>query len=223
MTLSENSLYTREAWELFLRKLTPTGVLSFSRWYEPTRPLETGRLLAKHEPDRATPHLFNDVAIAPDTTGHAPVAAKPAEAPQRALDFGSGARADGDRAALGREAVDEQVAVDAVGEGVVVAVVGDEQVEIAVPIDVGERGCALAAYVDRRQVPPRPERQIAIRSALEAVGGFDEELLRNQDYELNHRLRRAGWQADELVHAWRADDLDCYDGVASALRAALTF
>lgn len=30
------------------------------------------------------------------------------------------------------------------------------------------------------------------RSALEAVGGFDERLLRNQDYELNHRLRRAG-------------------------------
>jgi len=30
------------------------------------------------------------------------------------------------------------------------------------------------------------------RSALEAVGGFDESLVRNQDYELNIRLRRAG-------------------------------
>lgn len=30
------------------------------------------------------------------------------------------------------------------------------------------------------------------REALEAVGGFDERLVRNQDYELNHRLRRAG-------------------------------
>jgi len=30
------------------------------------------------------------------------------------------------------------------------------------------------------------------RRALEAVGGFDESLLRNQDYELNIRLRRAG-------------------------------
>jgi len=30
------------------------------------------------------------------------------------------------------------------------------------------------------------------RTAIEAVGGFDESLLRNQDYELNHRLRRAG-------------------------------
>lgn len=32
------------------------------------------------------------------------------------------------------------------------------------------------------------------RDALEEVGGFDETLLRNQDYELNHRLREAGWQ-----------------------------
>lgn len=31
------------------------------------------------------------------------------------------------------------------------------------------------------------------REALEQVGGFDERLLRNQDYELNHRLREAGW------------------------------
>lgn len=30
------------------------------------------------------------------------------------------------------------------------------------------------------------------REALEAVGGFDEHLVRNQDYELNYRLRRAG-------------------------------
>ena len=30
------------------------------------------------------------------------------------------------------------------------------------------------------------------REALEEVGGFDERLLRNQDYELNHRLRAAG-------------------------------
>lgn len=30
------------------------------------------------------------------------------------------------------------------------------------------------------------------RQALEAVGGFDETLIRNQDYELNHRLRQSG-------------------------------
>lgn len=32
------------------------------------------------------------------------------------------------------------------------------------------------------------------REALAAVGGFDESLVRNQDYELNWRLRAAGWQ-----------------------------
>ena len=40
------------------------------------------------------------------------------------------------------------------------------------------------------------------REALSAVGGFDEALLRNQDYELNWRLRRAGfdvWLDSSLV------------------------
>ncbi len=39
------------------------------------------------------------------------------------------------------------------------------------------------------------------RDALDAVGGFDETLIRNQDYELNIRLRRAGgtvWFTPEL-------------------------
>lgn len=31
------------------------------------------------------------------------------------------------------------------------------------------------------------------REALEQVGGFDERMIRNQDYELNIRLRKAGW------------------------------
>lgn len=31
--LSENSLYTVEAWKLFLQRLKPNGVLTFSRWY----------------------------------------------------------------------------------------------------------------------------------------------------------------------------------------------
>jgi hypothetical protein len=31
--LSENSLYTKEAWVAYLRHLTPTGVLTFSRWH----------------------------------------------------------------------------------------------------------------------------------------------------------------------------------------------
>jgi GT2 family glycosyltransferase len=40
------------------------------------------------------------------------------------------------------------------------------------------------------------------RAALEQVGGFDEELVRNQDYDLNWRLREAGhvvWLDPELV------------------------
>lgn len=44
------------------------------------------------------------------------------------------------------------------------------------------------------------------RTALEAVGGFDETLIRNQDYELNIRLRQAGgvvWFDPELWVTYR--------------------
>jgi hypothetical protein len=42
--LSENSLYTVEAWTLFLEHLTPDGVLTFSRWYFEDNPAEMYRL-----------------------------------------------------------------------------------------------------------------------------------------------------------------------------------
>ena len=45
-TLSENGLYTLDAWRVFLSKLTPTGVLSVSRWFDPNNVSETSRLLA---------------------------------------------------------------------------------------------------------------------------------------------------------------------------------
>lgn len=45
-TLSENGLYTREAWNIFLDRLTPTGVVSVSRWFSPTQASETSRLVA---------------------------------------------------------------------------------------------------------------------------------------------------------------------------------
>jgi len=45
-SLSENGLYTREAWQLFLRRLTPDGIFTVSRWYLPTSPGETARMLA---------------------------------------------------------------------------------------------------------------------------------------------------------------------------------
>lgn len=46
--LSENSLYTTEAWNTFFDRLTPDGVLSVSRWYQlgPLAPLETYRTVA---------------------------------------------------------------------------------------------------------------------------------------------------------------------------------
>ena len=44
MTLTENSLYTVDAWKLFLTRLNDQGVLSFSRWYLPEMPGEAYRL-----------------------------------------------------------------------------------------------------------------------------------------------------------------------------------
>jgi len=45
-TLSENGLYTVDAWKIFWRRLSPKGVLTVSRWYEPAFPEETGRLVS---------------------------------------------------------------------------------------------------------------------------------------------------------------------------------
>ena len=43
---SEATVYTREAWALFLDRVAPSGILTFSRWYEPTRISETSRLVS---------------------------------------------------------------------------------------------------------------------------------------------------------------------------------
>ncbi len=45
-TLTENGLYTTEAWGVILSRLTPTGVFSVSRWFSPANVSETSRLLA---------------------------------------------------------------------------------------------------------------------------------------------------------------------------------
>ncbi|MBW2315464.1 MAG: class I SAM-dependent methyltransferase, partial [Deltaproteobacteria bacterium] len=45
-TLSENALYTREGWRVFLGRLHPDGILSASRWFHPGHVSETSRLLA---------------------------------------------------------------------------------------------------------------------------------------------------------------------------------
>ena len=65
LTLSENSLYTVEAWKLFLDRLSPDGVLSFSRWYAPALPAEAYRLtslaaaaLRAHGVDDPSSHIL---------------------------------------------------------------------------------------------------------------------------------------------------------------------
>jgi hypothetical protein len=45
-TLSENGLYTTEAWRIFLNHLTPHGVFTLSRWYAPGEVNETGRMIS---------------------------------------------------------------------------------------------------------------------------------------------------------------------------------
>jgi hypothetical protein len=45
-TLSENGLYTVEAWRIFMQHLTPNGVFTVSRWYAPEAVNETGRMVS---------------------------------------------------------------------------------------------------------------------------------------------------------------------------------
>ena len=46
MTLSENGIYTVEAWQIFLDRLKDGGVFTVSRWYAPESVDETGRLVS---------------------------------------------------------------------------------------------------------------------------------------------------------------------------------
>ena len=45
-TLSENGLYTLEAWRMFLSRLRPNGLFTVSRWYSKGEFSETGRVLS---------------------------------------------------------------------------------------------------------------------------------------------------------------------------------
>ena len=45
-SLSENALYTVEAWRVFLARLAPKGIFSVSRWHHPQDLGETGRLVS---------------------------------------------------------------------------------------------------------------------------------------------------------------------------------
>lgn len=44
MTLTENNLYTIEAWKIFLEKISDDGIFTVSRWYNPEHPEETGKM-----------------------------------------------------------------------------------------------------------------------------------------------------------------------------------
>src|SRR5262249_26245947 len=44
--LSENGLYTKEAWTTFLQHLTPNGILTMSRWHDGSQPSESLRLVS---------------------------------------------------------------------------------------------------------------------------------------------------------------------------------
>ena len=44
--LTENGLYTKEAWTMFLSHLTSDGILTMSRWHDDARPAESLRLVA---------------------------------------------------------------------------------------------------------------------------------------------------------------------------------
>jgi hypothetical protein len=46
MSLSENSLYTVEAWQIFYRHLRPAGLVSFTRFYSPPESYQTYRLFS---------------------------------------------------------------------------------------------------------------------------------------------------------------------------------
>ena len=45
-SLTENSLYTVEAWQAFIRRLADDGIFTVSRWYIPENLGETGRLIS---------------------------------------------------------------------------------------------------------------------------------------------------------------------------------
>lgn len=45
-TLSENALYTVEAWNIFMDRLSDEGIFTVSRWYDPEALGETGRVLS---------------------------------------------------------------------------------------------------------------------------------------------------------------------------------
>jgi hypothetical protein len=78
--LSENGLYTVEAWRLFLRRLTPAGVLAVTRWHLPAAPAEAERLVALAaeavDAEGLGPAGDRIIALALPSTVHDPMAGR---------------------------------------------------------------------------------------------------------------------------------------------------
>jgi len=73
---------------------------------------------------------------------------------------------------------------------------GDGPVSGAVAVAMSSRyGIGGAAFHVGGEPGPQPTVYLGAfrRAALEAIGGYDEHFLRAQDWELNHRLREAGY------------------------------
>jgi hypothetical protein len=73
--LTENSLYTTEAWTTFLSHLTPRGLLTVSRWYYPARPGEAIRIAslaraALNAIGITEPRRHVAMVLAPKATGY---------------------------------------------------------------------------------------------------------------------------------------------------------
>jgi succinoglycan biosynthesis protein ExoA len=108
-----------------------------------------------------------------------------------------------------RRAVEVLEQTGAVNVGGVQDPVGTTPFEQAVAAAMGSRlGTGGAAFRHSATAGPVDTVYLGVfrREALEAVGGFDAGLLRNQDYELNVRLRAAGgavWFDPSLRVAYR--------------------
>ena len=80
--LAENSLYTLEGWRVFLEHLTPTGILTMSRWYISDAPAETHRLVALAAAsleDAGITDVASHLVLLQSYRGEAPVAFGPGE------------------------------------------------------------------------------------------------------------------------------------------------
>ena len=61
--LTENGLYTKEAWVMFLSHLTPDGILTMSRWHDDAQPAESLRLASLATSSLAESKVYADSVV----------------------------------------------------------------------------------------------------------------------------------------------------------------